>query len=122
MKDSNTAIYISGLKTYKANKLFYSKHFRALYYRQDADLSIVQYEYKLCTQMWLQRMREEDIVLVMAWWYSRHGINGNWGRLRCQIIPDTYLFTRSVVKAKRHQEYLRAKHRRLLKQGERRSA
>jgi hypothetical protein len=122
MQDSNTAIYISGLKTYKAKKLFYSKHFRALYRGEDSELSLIQYEYKLCTHMWLQRMREEDIVAVMGWWYARHHVNGNWGRLRRQIIPDTYRFTRAVLKQQRHAEYLRAKQRRLKKEGERRAA
>lgn len=122
MHNKDNDIYTCGLKPYKRRKLFFSSHFRSLYCEPQPDLSVMQCEYKLCTHMWLQRLREDDIEIVMAWWYRRHNIKGNWGRLRHQIIPETYAFAKPILKEQRHAEYIKAKEKALQKAGDRRSA
>jgi hypothetical protein len=99
------------IKPYKLKKLFYSRNFRSLYYDFDDEVNILQREYQLCTHLWLRWFRKEEIVIVMGWWYHKHNLKGNWGRLKTQIIPDTYSFTRSALKERKHQEYLRRKER-----------
>ncbi len=109
----NEDIY-TGLKPYKRKRLFYSKYFRFLYNGQHKpNLTLLQYEFKICTHCWLQRLREDEILTVMGWWYKRHGINGNWWHLRHVVIPETYRSTRETVKAQRKAENERAKAKRL---------
>jgi hypothetical protein len=42
--------------------------------------------------MWLQGFTEEYIIAVMAAWWEKHGIEGNFYRVRHYVIPLTYDF------------------------------
>jgi hypothetical protein len=100
------------IKPYKIKRLFFSKHWRSLYSKQQ-DLTLTQYEYKLATHCWLQRLNHEDIETIMGWWYKKHGVAGNFWHLRHCIIPDTYNWTRETVRAQRKAENGRAKAKRI---------
>lgn len=104
-------IYPNTIKSYKIKRLFHSPYFRSLYSQADS-FTLQQYEYKLATHCWLQRLCESDIITIMAWWYKKHGIQANFWHLRHVIIPETYRHTKATVKAQRHAEYERAKARR----------
>jgi hypothetical protein len=112
-KMTNKTIYTSLLKPYKLDKLNFGRSgFAALYRWENELFSLLQCEYKLCTHMWLLRFNEEDILIVMGMWYKHHSIKGNYARLKNQIIPETYLFTREIIRERRHAEYQKRKAKR----------
>ena len=53
MKSNNNTYH--GIKPYKIKRLFFSKYWRSLYQKQQ-DLTLTQYEYKIATHCWLQRL------------------------------------------------------------------
>lgn len=98
-------------------KLFFSKYFQALFYRNLGDsITTNQYEYRISTHLYLQRFTHDDIVAVMKSWYRRHhiaNVRGHFAHLRHEVIPEAYRYTREIVKANRRKEYLAAKGRRI---------
>lgn len=108
---SNNNIY-QGIKPYKIKRLFFSRHWRSLY-NKTQDLTLTQYEYKIATHCWLQRLTANDIATIMGWWYRKHGIAGNFWQLRHCVIPDTYRWTRESVRSQRKAENQRARAKRL---------
>jgi len=48
-------IYQTTIKPYRKKRLFYSPHFRKLYFEIDPEVTLCQRECQLCTHMWLQR-------------------------------------------------------------------
>jgi hypothetical protein len=103
-----------GVKPYKIKRLFFSKYWRSLYNKQHP-FSLGQYEHKIATHCWLQRLTADDIVTIMGWWYSKHNINGNFWYLRRVVIPETYHWTRKTVREQRKAENQKAKCKRLEK-------
>jgi hypothetical protein len=111
VKSKNTYTQI---KHYKIKRLFFSKYWRSLYHKEH-DLTLTQYEYKIATHCWLQRLNHQDIETIMGWWYAKHRIPGNFWHLRHCVIPDTYDWTRETVRAQRKEENQKAKAKRLAK-------
>lgn len=60
--------------------------------KEQIETRLFSFEHKLCLFMWLHGFTETEIVQVMAAWYSKHGIKGNFYTLRRVIIPNTYRF------------------------------
>jgi hypothetical protein len=112
VKSNNNTYH--GIKPYKIKRLFFSKYWRSLY-TAELDLTLAQYEYKIATHCWLQRLNHQDIETVMGWWYAKHGIAGNFWHLRHCVIPDTYNWTRESVRAQRKAENQKAKANRIAK-------
>jgi hypothetical protein len=110
---SNNNTYHS-IKPYKIKRLFFSKYWRSLY-NAEQDLTLTQYEYKLATHCWLQRLTKHDIETLMGWWYSKHGVHGNFWHFRNVVIPETYHWTIETVRAQRKIENEKAKAKRLAK-------
>lgn len=110
---NNNDIYTHTLKPYQRKQLFYKRSkFAALYKCEEkSSFTQLQYEYKICTHLWLLRFSEKSILAVMAMWYAKHGIKPNWIRLRKEIIPKTFLFTKETNRLRRAEEYLRRKAR-----------
>jgi hypothetical protein len=103
------------IKPYKLSRLRYSQHnnkvFRSLWNCTDPTLKKVQYEYKICTHLWLLRFNQKDVENVMMWWYRQNAVHSDFRHMRNVIMRDTYLFTQSQIKKDRHEEYLRRKAR-----------
>jgi hypothetical protein len=53
----------TAIKPYKLKKLFFSQHFRSLYYNVDDKVNTLRREYQLCTHLWLRWFRAEEIVM-----------------------------------------------------------
>lgn len=112
---SNNNTYTE-IKPYKIKRLNFSKYWRSLYHKEQ-NLTLTQYEYRLATHCWLQRLNYQDIETIMGWWYAKHGIAGNFWHLRHIVIPATYNWTRETVKAQRRAENERVAAKRLAKGG-----
>jgi hypothetical protein len=109
VKSKNT---YTDIKPYKIKRLFFSKYWRSLY-NGEQDLTLTQYEYKIATHCWLQRLNHQDIETLMGWWYQKHGIAGNFWHLRRCVIPGTYNWTRESIRAQKRIENQKAKTKRL---------
>lgn len=112
--NSNDNIYHHDIKPYKIKRLFFSKYWRSLY-NAEQNLTLTQYEYKIATHCWLQRLNQPDIETIMGWWYKKHSIEGNFWHLRHLVIPETYHWTRESVRAQRRIENQQAKANRTAK-------
>jgi hypothetical protein len=54
--------------------------------------TITQVEYTICCYCWRKRLTEDEIVKVVAAWWNKHGIKGNFYQLRHCTIPKSYKF------------------------------
>jgi hypothetical protein len=54
--------------------------------------AITQLEYTICCYCWRKRLNEDEIVKVVAAWWTKHGIDGNFYRLRRYTIPKSFKF------------------------------
>ena len=108
----NSQIIYHRVKPYKIKRLYFSKYWRSLYNKEHS-FTLMQYEYKIATHCWLQRLTADDITTIMGWWYTKHAINGNFWHLRHVVIPETYNWTRETIKAQRKAENQKAKAKRL---------
>jgi hypothetical protein len=58
----------------------------------DDSTTITQVEYTICCYCWRKRLTEDEIVKVVAAWWTKHSINGNFYQLRHYTIPNSYSF------------------------------
>ena len=58
----------------------------------DDSTTLTQVEYTMCLYCWRKRLTEEEIVKVVAAWWKKHGISGNFYQLRHFTIPKSYKF------------------------------
>jgi hypothetical protein len=58
----------------------------------DSSTTITQLEYTICCYCWRKRLNEDEIVKVVAAWWNKHGIEGNFYRLRRYTIPKSFKF------------------------------
>ena len=58
----------------------------------DDSTTLTQVEYTICCYCWRKRLTEDEIVKVVAAWWKKHGINGNFYQLRHYTIPNSYNF------------------------------
>lgn len=58
----------------------------------DGSTTITQIEYTICCYCWRKRLNEDEIVKVVAAWWLKHGIEGNFFRLRRYTIPKSFKF------------------------------
>jgi len=58
----------------------------------DEATRLTQVEYTICCYCWRKRLTEGEIVKVVAAWWKKHGINGNFYQLRHYTIPKSYNF------------------------------
>ena len=61
----------------------------------DDSTTITQVEYTICCYCWRKRLTEDEIVKVVAAWWKKHGIKGNYYQLRHYTIPNSYNFVES---------------------------
>lgn len=90
-------IYTAPIRKRKWNNLWHcgeGERFRALWNGTygNEQTTITQYEYTICHYCWRKRLDEDDIVKVMAAWWAKHGINGNFYQLRHITIPESFKF------------------------------
>ena len=63
----------------------------------DDSTTITQVEYTICCYCWRKRLNEGEIVKVVAAWWQKHGINGNFYHLRHYTIPKSFKFVRPYL-------------------------
>jgi hypothetical protein len=100
MDTGNT--YTSPIKKKKWNNLWHCKEgkkwvqlWNCTY--GDSTTTVTQYEYTICCYCWRKRLTEDEIVKVVAAWWKKHGITGNYYRLRHFTIPKTFEFVETFL-------------------------
>jgi hypothetical protein len=63
----------------------------------DETTTLTQVEYTICCYCWRKRLAEDEIVKVVAAWWKKHGINGNFYQLRHYTIPNSYKFVKPFL-------------------------
>jgi hypothetical protein len=90
-------IYTSPIKKKRWNNLWHcaeGKKWKQLWYGTygDDSITLTQVEYTICLYCWRKRLTEDEIVKVVAAWWNKHGITGNFHQLRHYTIPKSYKF------------------------------
>jgi hypothetical protein len=100
MKSGN--IYTSPIKKKHWNNLWFcaeGEKWKQLWngtYGDDST-TITQVEYTICCYCWRKRLTEDEIVKVVAAWWKKHGINGNFYHLRHHTIPKSFKFVKPYL-------------------------
>jgi hypothetical protein len=63
----------------------------------DDSTTITQVEYIICCYCWRKRLTEDEIVKVVAAWWAKHGISGNFYHLRRYTIPKSFKFVKPYL-------------------------
>jgi ribosomal protein S25 len=90
-------IYTSPISKKKWNNLWHCKEgyrWKRLWSGKygDDQTTVSQFEYTICCYCWRKRLNEDDIVKVVAAWWKKHGIEGNFYHLRRYTIPKSFKF------------------------------
>jgi ribosomal protein S25 len=95
-------IYTSPIKKKRWNNLWHcaeGKKWREIWNGSygDESTTVTQVEYTICCYCWRKRLTENEIVKVVAAWWMKHGINGNFYQLRHYTIPKSFKFVRPYL-------------------------
>jgi hypothetical protein len=97
------------IKPYKWKRIFFSRHFRALWNGEPA-LTQTQYIYQMCTHMWRQRLNQHDIYTLVVLWFRKFELNCDYAFVRI-AVKKTKEFTLEYRRSQKKAEKARAKAR-----------